>query len=49
MSHHSEHAAVIDMLTRIERETGWASVWPIEDLKDFWGDGDNEAEIVEVD
>ncbi|KAL4886907.1 hypothetical protein BJY04DRAFT_204555 [Aspergillus karnatakaensis] len=41
MSHHSEHDAIIETLTRIERETGWASAWRVEDLREFWGvDGD---------
>ncbi|KAL4922364.1 hypothetical protein BDW62DRAFT_197044 [Aspergillus aurantiobrunneus] len=38
MSHHSEHAAIVETLTRIERETGWATAWRVEDLRDFWGD-----------
>ncbi|PLB54779.1 hypothetical protein P170DRAFT_452432 [Aspergillus steynii IBT 23096] len=49
MSHYSEHAAIVDTLTRIERETGWATAWRVEDLKDFWGDdevdGDWEGEV----
>lgn len=40
MSHHSEHSAIVDTLTRIERETGWATTWRVEDLKEFWGDDD---------
>ncbi|KAJ5287839.1 hypothetical protein N7478_003525 [Penicillium angulare] len=42
MSHYSEHAAIVETLIRIERETGWATVWRVEDLKDFWGDYDND-------
>ncbi|KAL3491888.1 fungal-specific transcription factor domain-containing protein [Aspergillus germanicus] len=38
MSHHSEHAAIIETLTRIECETGWATAWRVEDLREFWGD-----------
>lgn len=38
MSHHSEHAAIVETLTRIERETGWATAWRGEDLREFWGD-----------
>ncbi|KAL4983388.1 fungal-specific transcription factor domain-containing protein [Aspergillus falconensis] len=38
MSHHSEHGAIVETLTRIERETGWATAWRVEDLRDFWGD-----------
>lgn len=40
MSHCSEHEAIVDTLTRIERETGWATAWRVEDLKEFWGDDD---------
>ncbi|OJK04033.1 hypothetical protein ASPACDRAFT_22613, partial [Aspergillus aculeatus ATCC 16872] len=46
MSHHSEHAAIIQTLTRIERETGWATSWRAEDLREFWGD-EEEAEEME--
>ncbi|KAJ5633594.1 hypothetical protein N7528_001436 [Penicillium herquei] len=42
MSHYSEHAAIVDTLIRIERETGWATVWRVEDLKEFWGDYDHD-------
>ncbi|KAB8069887.1 hypothetical protein BDV29DRAFT_198360 [Aspergillus leporis] len=45
MSHHSEHAAIIETLTRIERETGWATAWRVEDLKDFWGEDDEVDEM----
>ncbi|KAL3465019.1 hypothetical protein BJX64DRAFT_297776 [Aspergillus heterothallicus] len=38
MSHHSEHAAIVETLTRIECETGWATAWRVEDLREFWGD-----------
>ncbi|KAL6234532.1 hypothetical protein BDW75DRAFT_241038 [Aspergillus navahoensis] len=38
MSHHSEHGAIVETLTRIERETGWATAWRVEDLLEFWGD-----------
>lgn len=40
MSHCSEHEAIVETLTRIERETGWATAWRVEDLKEFWGDDD---------
>ncbi|PYI26684.1 Zn(II)2Cys6 transcription factor [Aspergillus indologenus CBS 114.80] len=46
MSHHSEHAAIVQTLTRIERETGWATSWRAEDLREFWGD-EEEAEEME--
>ncbi|KAI9375196.1 hypothetical protein BJX61DRAFT_531824 [Aspergillus egyptiacus] len=38
MSHHSEHDAIVETLTRIEQETGWATAWRVEDLREFWGD-----------
>ncbi|KAL4804427.1 fungal-specific transcription factor domain-containing protein [Aspergillus unguis] len=38
MSHHSEHGAIVETLTRIERETGWATAWRVDDLREFWGD-----------
>ncbi|CAI7565513.1 unnamed protein product [Penicillium pancosmium] len=44
MSHYSEHEAIVETLVRIERETGWATTWRVEDLKEFWGDYDNEDE-----
>ena len=44
MSHYSEHAAIVDTLVRIEHETGWATAWRVEDLKEFWGDYDNDDE-----
>ncbi|KAE8344722.1 hypothetical protein BDV24DRAFT_171292 [Aspergillus arachidicola] len=45
MSHHSEHTEIIETLTRIERETGWATAWRVEDLKDFWGEDDDIDEM----
>lgn len=42
MSHYSEHMAIVETLIRIERETGWATAWRVEDLKDLWGDYDND-------
>ncbi|KAE8371242.1 hypothetical protein BDV26DRAFT_286933 [Aspergillus bertholletiae] len=44
MSHYSEHAAIIEILTRIERETGWATAWRVEDLKEFWGEDDDDMD-----
>ncbi|KAL4971023.1 transcription factor domain-containing protein [Aspergillus stella-maris] len=38
MSHYSEHGAIIETLNRIERETGWATAWRVDDLREFWGD-----------
>jgi hypothetical protein len=37
MSHHSEHKAILDLLKRLEEDTGWATSWRAEDLKEFWG------------
>ncbi|RDH17177.1 MFS sugar transporter [Aspergillus niger ATCC 13496] len=45
MSHYSEHTAIIETLTRIERETGWATAWRVEDLKEFWGDEDEDVDV----
>ncbi|OGE58391.1 hypothetical protein PENARI_c001G01096 [Penicillium arizonense] len=44
MSHYSEHAAIVETLVRIERETGWATAWRVEDLKEFWGEYDNDED-----
>ncbi|XPS68117.1 hypothetical protein M3J09_000408 [Ascochyta lentis] len=38
MSHPSEQKAILDVLERIEKETGWGTKWRAEDLKGFWGD-----------
>ena len=40
MSHPSEHRAILNILERIERETGWVTSWRREDLKTWWGDLD---------
>lgn len=45
MSHYSEHMAIVETLVRIERETGWATAWRVEDLKDLWGDYDNDDDF----
>lgn len=37
MSHHSEHMAILDLLKRLEEDTGWAASWRAEDLKEYWG------------
>ncbi|KAK4552278.1 hypothetical protein LTR86_010448 [Recurvomyces mirabilis] len=37
MSHPSEHKAILEILERIERESGWASKWRADDLRDYWG------------
>ena len=41
MSHPSEHKAILNILERIERETGWGTSWRREDLKAWWGDCDD--------
>lgn len=41
MSHPSEHQAILDIYERIERETGWATKWRADDLKEYWGECDN--------
>lgn len=38
MSHPAEHRAILDILERIEKESGWGTKWRQEDLKAFWGD-----------
>ncbi|KAK4936050.1 hypothetical protein LTR10_023000 [Elasticomyces elasticus] len=38
MSHGTEHQAILDLLGQIERESGWATAWRAEDLKDYWGE-----------
>jgi Fungal specific transcription factor domain len=40
MSHPIEHRVILDILDRIEKETGWATSWRAEDLKEYWGDTD---------
>ena len=38
MSHPAEHKAILELLDRIERESGWGTRWRADDLKEFWGD-----------
>ncbi|GJC78535.1 thiamine biosynthesis regulatory protein [Colletotrichum liriopes] len=38
MSHPAEHRAILQLLEKIERESGWGTKWRADDLKDFWGD-----------
>ncbi|KAK1585498.1 fungal-specific transcription factor domain-containing protein [Colletotrichum navitas] len=38
MSHPAEHRAILELLEKIERESGWGTKWRADDLKDFWGD-----------
>lgn len=49
MSHHSEHTAIVQILVRIERETGWATSWRVEDLKEVWGEYDEQDRDVDMD
>ncbi|KAK5047043.1 hypothetical protein LTR84_006985 [Exophiala bonariae] len=39
MSHETEHRVILDLLMRVERDTGWATSWRAEDLKEYWGEG----------
>ncbi|KAM0306365.1 hypothetical protein ACHAPM_000931 [Fusarium culmorum] len=36
MSHPSEHKAILDMLDRIEKESGWKTKWRADDLREFY-------------
>lgn len=38
LSHPDEHRTVLRLLEDIERETGFATAWRAEDLKNHWGD-----------
>lgn len=38
-----EHRAILDLLARIEKESGWATKWRADDLKQWWGDLDDET------
>ncbi|XP_014557569.1 hypothetical protein COCVIDRAFT_15125 [Bipolaris victoriae FI3] len=37
MSHESEHKAILQLLEKIEVQSGWGTKWRAEDLKEFWG------------
>ncbi|KAL1630002.1 hypothetical protein SLS54_000862 [Diplodia seriata] len=37
MSHPSEHRAILNVLARIENESGWATKWRADELKEYWG------------
>lgn len=41
MSHPSEHEAILEIYKRIERETGWATEWRAQDLREYWGELDD--------
>lgn len=38
MSNPAEHRAILDLLERIEKESGWGTRWRADDLRAFWGD-----------
>ncbi|KAK0380082.1 hypothetical protein CLIM01_02556 [Colletotrichum limetticola] len=38
MSHPAEHRAILELLEKIETESGWGTKWRADDLKEFWGD-----------
>lgn len=38
MSNPTEHKAIIYLLDKIEKESGWGTKWRADDLKAFWGD-----------
>ncbi|KAK3187317.1 hypothetical protein K4F52_003948 [Lecanicillium sp. MT-2017a] len=38
MSNPTEHRAILEILGRIEKESGWGTQWRAEDLKAYWGD-----------
>ncbi|VUC26073.1 unnamed protein product [Clonostachys rosea] len=38
MSHPAEHKAILELLDKIERESGWSTRWRADDLREFWGD-----------
>lgn len=38
MSHPAEHRAILELLDKIERESGWGTRWRAIDLKEYWGD-----------
>ncbi|KAL6158580.1 hypothetical protein ACJQWK_03119 [Exserohilum turcicum] len=37
MSHESEQKAILELLDKIETQSGWSTKWRAEDLKEFWG------------
>ena len=38
MSHPAEHRAILELLRKIEKVSGWKTKWRADDLKEFWGD-----------
>ncbi|UPX18534.1 uncharacterized protein EKO05_0008831 [Ascochyta rabiei] len=43
LSNPSEQQAILDVLERIEKETGWGTKWRVKDLKTFWGNRDHKT------
>ncbi len=41
MSHPIEHRIILETLAQIEKQTGWATSWRAEDLKEYWGETDD--------
>lgn len=37
MSHESEQKAILQLLEKIEKQSGWSTKWRAEDLREFWG------------
>ena len=38
MSHPDEHRAILEILDKIEKASGWGTRWRANDLREFWGD-----------
>jgi hypothetical protein len=41
MSHPIEHRLILETLACIEKQTGWATSWRAEHLKEYWGETDD--------
>lgn len=37
LSHPTEHRLIVNLIKRIEAETGWSGTWRLRDLRDLWG------------
>ncbi|KAL2060150.1 hypothetical protein VTL71DRAFT_9972 [Oculimacula yallundae] len=42
MSHKTEHRAILSLLSDMERDIGWATEWRANDLREYWGDEEDE-------
>ncbi|CAK4033240.1 C6 transcription factor [Lecanosticta acicola] len=42
MSHECEHRAILEIYGVIEKETGWKTRWRADDLREYWGEGEEE-------